>query len=156
MPYRVAFMVLAFVVVLGGLALIPLPGPGWAIVFVGLGMLALEFEWAENLMEKVLDRLEAAKEAAENASPAAEGARRSALTVLGIAAFVVAAILWDIPLLPVSRSCEAEPCRRRRRRARRRRRRGRRGVLELLLGAEQRVEHLLAQALGDGERDAAR
>ena len=34
-------------------------------------------------------------------------------------------------------------------------RRGGRGVLELLLGAEQRVEHLLAQALGDGERDRA-
>ena len=33
--------------------------------------------------------------------------------------------------------------------------RGRRGVLELLLGAEQGVEHLLAQPLGEGERDSA-
>ena len=100
MPYRVAFMVLAFVVVLGGIALIPLPGPGWAIVFLGLGMLALEFKWAENLMEKVLDRLEAAKDAAENASPL-QKALGTALAVLGIAAFAVAAILWDIPLVPV-------------------------------------------------------
>ena len=100
MPYRVAFMVLAFAVLLGGIALIPLPGPGWAIVFVGLGMLALEFKWAENLMEKVLDRLEGAKEAAENASPA-QKAIGVAATVLGIAACVAAAILWDIPLLPV-------------------------------------------------------
>ena len=100
MPYRVAFMVLAFAVLLGGIALIPLPGPGWAIVFVGLGMLALEFKWAENLMEKVLDRLEGAKEAAENASPL-QKALGVVATVLGIAACVAAAILWDIPLLPV-------------------------------------------------------
>jgi uncharacterized protein (TIGR02611 family) len=100
MPYRVAFMVLAFAVLLGGIALIPLPGPGWAIVFLGLGMLALEFKWAENLMEKVLDRLEGAKEAAENATPL-QKAFGVLATVLGIAACVTAAILWDIPLLPV-------------------------------------------------------
>ena len=100
MPYRVAFMVAAFAVLLGGIALIPLPGPGWAIVFVGLGMLALEFKWAENLMEKILDRLEGAKDAAENASPA-QKALGVVATVLGIAACVAAAILWDIPLLPV-------------------------------------------------------
>ena len=98
--YRVAFMVLAFVVVLGGLALVPLPGPGWAIVFVGLGMLALEFDWAERLMEKALNRIEAAQQAAKNASPA-QKAFGVAATVLGIAACVAAAILWDIPLLPV-------------------------------------------------------
>jgi len=86
--------------VLGGLALVPLPGPGWAIVFVGLGMLALEFKWAENLMEKVLNRLEAAQQAARNATPL-QKALGIAATVLGIAACVAAAILWDIPLLPV-------------------------------------------------------
>jgi uncharacterized protein (TIGR02611 family) len=100
MPYRVGFMIAAFGVLLGGIALIPLPGPGWAIVFVGLGMLALEFKWAENLMEKILDRLEGAKDAAENASPAQKAVGVVA-TILGIAACVAAAILWDIPLLPV-------------------------------------------------------
>ncbi|MEO8689462.1 MAG: PGPGW domain-containing protein [Solirubrobacteraceae bacterium] len=100
MPYRVAFIVAAFAILLGGLALIPLPGPGWAIVFIGLGMLALEFKWAENLMEKILDRLEAAKRSADNASPL-QKALGTAVVAVGIAAFVVAAILWDIPLLPV-------------------------------------------------------
>jgi len=98
--YRIAFMVLAFVIVLGGLALVPLPGPGWAIVFVGLGMLALEFKWAENLMEKILDRLDAAKKSASAASPLQKALMTAAVAV-GIAAFAVAAILWDIPLLPV-------------------------------------------------------
>ena len=100
MPYRVAFTIVAFLITLAGLAAIPLPGPGWAIVFVGLGMLALEFKWAENLMEKVLDRLEGVRDAAENASPA-QKALSAVATVLGIAAFAVAAILWDIPLVPV-------------------------------------------------------
>jgi uncharacterized protein (TIGR02611 family) len=100
MAYRVLFVIAAFAVLLGGIALIPLPGPGWAIVFVGLGMLALEFKWAENLMEKVLDRLDGVLEVAENASPA-QKAFSAVATVLGIAAFAVAAILWDIPLLPV-------------------------------------------------------
>jgi uncharacterized protein (TIGR02611 family) len=97
--YRIAFMILAFIVVLAGLALVPLPGPGWAIVFVGLGMLALEFEWAERLMEKILNRLEAAQESARNATPA-QKATGIAATVIGIAACLAAAIRWDIPLLP--------------------------------------------------------
>ena len=100
MAYRVMFMIAAFAILIAGVALIPLPGPGWAIVFVGLGMLALEFKWAEKLMEKVLDRLEGVAQAAENASPL-QKAIGAVATALGIAACVAAAILWDIPLLPV-------------------------------------------------------
>ena len=100
MAYRVGFVIVAFAILIGGIALIPLPGPGWAIVFIGLGMLALEFKWAENLMEKILDRLEAAKRSAANASPL-QKALGIVATAVGIAACVAAAILWDIPLLPV-------------------------------------------------------
>ena len=100
MAYRVLFVIVAFAILIGGIALVPLPGPGWAIVFIGLGMLALEFEWAENLMERILDRLEAAKRSAANASPL-QKALGSVATAVGIAACVAAAILWDIPLLPV-------------------------------------------------------
>jgi uncharacterized protein (TIGR02611 family) len=96
----VAFTIAAFVITLGGLAAIPLPGPGWAIVFVGLGMLALEFAWAEKLMVRMLNWVHRTTERAKAASPAQKAAM-TALTVAGIAAFVVAAILWDIPLVPV-------------------------------------------------------
>jgi len=34
-----------------GLALVPLPGPGWVIVFLGLGIMATEFAWAERLLD---------------------------------------------------------------------------------------------------------
>jgi uncharacterized protein (TIGR02611 family) len=99
-PYRIGFTVLAFVVFLGGLALVPLPGPGWAVVFVGLGMLALEFEWAEKLMVRMLNWLHRTRERAKHASPAQQ-AMMTGAAVGGIAAFVTAAILWDIPLVPV-------------------------------------------------------
>lgn len=40
------------IVVLGGLLLIPLPGPGWAIVFLGLAIWATEFRWAQGLLRR--------------------------------------------------------------------------------------------------------
>jgi uncharacterized protein (TIGR02611 family) len=36
-----------------GLILVPLPGPGWAIVFGGLAIWAIEFAWAQNLLDWV-------------------------------------------------------------------------------------------------------
>jgi uncharacterized protein (TIGR02611 family) len=46
-------------IVVGGLALIPLPGPGWLIVFVGLAVLATEFVWAARLERFVRDKVTA-------------------------------------------------------------------------------------------------
>jgi uncharacterized protein (TIGR02611 family) len=48
--YRVAVGVVGTLVVLLGIALIPLPGPGWLTVFIGLSILASEFAWAERLL----------------------------------------------------------------------------------------------------------
>lgn len=48
--YRVGVGVLGTAIVVLGLALIPLPGPGWLIVFGGLAVLATEFVWAERLL----------------------------------------------------------------------------------------------------------
>jgi len=48
--YRVAVGVLGFVVLAIGIAAIPYPGPGWAIVFVGLAILASEFYWAHRTL----------------------------------------------------------------------------------------------------------
>jgi uncharacterized protein (TIGR02611 family) len=38
--------------ILLGFILIPLPGPGWAVVFAGLAVLATEFTWAEWLLHR--------------------------------------------------------------------------------------------------------
>jgi len=48
--YRVAVGVLGFAVLAVGIAAIPYPGPGWAIVFVGLAILASEFYWAQRTL----------------------------------------------------------------------------------------------------------
>ncbi len=47
--YRVLVAVLGGAIAVGGLLLVPLPGPGWLIVFVGLAILGTEFAWAKRL-----------------------------------------------------------------------------------------------------------
>lgn len=42
--------VLGAIVVTIGVALIPLPGPGWLLVIAGLGVWAVEFHWARRLL----------------------------------------------------------------------------------------------------------
>jgi uncharacterized protein (TIGR02611 family) len=47
--YRTVVGVVGTLVVLLGVVLIPLPGPGWRIVFIGLSILGSEFHWARRL-----------------------------------------------------------------------------------------------------------
>jgi uncharacterized protein (TIGR02611 family) len=51
LAYRIGVGIVGFAVVLLGLFLIPFPGPGWLVVFLGLGILATEFAWAERLLD---------------------------------------------------------------------------------------------------------
>ncbi|RGE19194.1 TIGR02611 family protein [Leucobacter sp. wl10] len=48
--YKVAVTVLGVLVVVVGLILVPLPGPGWLIVFIGLTILGTEYHWARRLL----------------------------------------------------------------------------------------------------------
>jgi uncharacterized protein (TIGR02611 family) len=54
--YRVAVATVGFGVLAVGILAIPYPGPGWAIVFLGLGILATEFRWAQRLLRFAKDR----------------------------------------------------------------------------------------------------
>ncbi|GAA2801551.1 TIGR02611 family protein [Saccharopolyspora taberi] len=47
--YRIALGAFGAVVLLAGIAMIPYPGPGWLVVFAGLGILATEFHWAHRV-----------------------------------------------------------------------------------------------------------
>lgn len=49
--YRIGVGVLGVAVIAVGVILLPLPGPGWLIIFLGLGILATEFAWAERLLD---------------------------------------------------------------------------------------------------------
>lgn len=39
------------IVLLAGIVMIPYPGPGWAVVFIGLGILSTEFVWAQRVLQ---------------------------------------------------------------------------------------------------------
>jgi uncharacterized protein (TIGR02611 family) len=51
MALKIGVGTVGTLVVALGLLLIPFPGPGWAIVILGLAIWALEFAWAKNLLE---------------------------------------------------------------------------------------------------------
>jgi len=55
---RIVIGVVGVAVVLIGLVLVPLPGPGWLIVLAGLAILSLEFEWAQRLLHFTRTQLE--------------------------------------------------------------------------------------------------
>jgi uncharacterized protein (TIGR02611 family) len=54
--YRVVVGVVGLAVLGAGIIAIPYPGPGWAIVFVGLAILATEFEWARHALRFTRER----------------------------------------------------------------------------------------------------
>lgn len=49
--YRTAVGVVGVAIVLLGIVALPAPGPGWAIIFVGLAVLASEFERAQRVLD---------------------------------------------------------------------------------------------------------
>lgn len=54
--YRIVVGVVGVIVLGVGILAIPYPGPGWAIVFIGLGILATEFAWARRLLAYARER----------------------------------------------------------------------------------------------------
>jgi uncharacterized protein (TIGR02611 family) len=97
---RVAVALFGFLVVLVGLAMLVLPGPGLLVIAIGLGILALEFVWAERLLERTVDKMEEAADTVRRSSRKRQ-TLGAALLALAAAGLVAAAVLWDLPLLPV-------------------------------------------------------
>jgi uncharacterized protein (TIGR02611 family) len=50
---RVFRIVAGFTLLLVGAVMLVTPGPGWLVIFLGLGLLAAEFVWAERLMKRI-------------------------------------------------------------------------------------------------------
>ena len=85
--YRGVFVLAGFTILLGGLAMLVLPGPALLVIPIGLAILSLEFAWAENLLEKALEQAGAAKQKASETSK-----RQRILSGLAIAAGIGAAV----------------------------------------------------------------
>jgi hypothetical protein len=99
--YRVPFALAGALIIVAGLALsLPgIPGPGLLVIAVGLGMLALEFDRAERLLERILDRVEGVADQALDA-PLWQQLIGGVVTLVALAAVVAAFVLWDVPVLP--------------------------------------------------------
>lgn len=52
-PYRILVALVGLLIVTVGLILVPLPGPGWLVVFIGVAVLGTEFPAAHRLTELV-------------------------------------------------------------------------------------------------------
>lgn len=97
---RGLFALAGVVVTLGGLALLVLPGPAFLLLPVGLSLLALEFDWAERLLIKVVQRAEQAKASTDRIS---KGNKIIAGTILvlfsvslGVAGYVWRNEIWAV------------------------------------------------------------
>jgi uncharacterized protein (TIGR02611 family) len=89
----VAVFVAGLAVVGLGVVLLPLPGPGWVVIFLGMGIWATEFVWAQLVLRWTRRKV---AEAAERALDPQVRRRNIVLTVIGLA--VIAAVagwyLW--------------------------------------------------------------
>jgi uncharacterized protein (TIGR02611 family) len=97
--YRFGFAIAGATVTLVGIAMLVTPGPAFVVIPIGLAMLALEFAWAERLLDRALDHAEVASRKAA-ATTRAQRVLGAIATALAIAACVTAWLLWEIPLIP--------------------------------------------------------
>ena len=51
LSYRVVVGLVGVTIIVLGIVLLPLPGPGWLIIFAGLFVLSTEFAWADRLLD---------------------------------------------------------------------------------------------------------
>ena len=57
--YRIIVGIVGLLIVILGLILVPFPGPGWLVVLLGLAIWASEFEWAQRLLHRARNTLDA-------------------------------------------------------------------------------------------------
>jgi len=67
---RVAIAVVGGVVLLTGVLMLALPGPGMLVIPAGLAILALEFAWARRWLNAVRERSRAVVDGWRSSSPA--------------------------------------------------------------------------------------
>jgi uncharacterized protein (TIGR02611 family) len=93
LTWRVVVLVVGLAIVAAGVAMLVLPGPGWAAIFVGFAVLATEFAWAQRMLAWA--RKQAAKAAEQALNPQVR--RRNVMLAtfaLVLFAAVVAGYLW--------------------------------------------------------------
>ena len=85
--FRVARMTLGFAVTILGIALLPLPGPGWLVIAGGLFILSKDIAWADRLLTYIRKKVPGIPE--DGKIP-----RSSIVTMLVVTTGFVALSLW--------------------------------------------------------------
>ena len=90
LAWRIGATLVGVALIVGGIVLLPLPGPGWLIIFAGLGILATEYEWAARLLRFARGKVSAWTRLGRHAIAPGAGADRAGRPA-GLAALVAAA-----------------------------------------------------------------
>jgi uncharacterized protein (TIGR02611 family) len=90
--WRAGVAVAGLIVVIVGIVLLAAPGPGWLVIFAGLGIWATEFIWARSLLRRVR-RTVGSWTAWLESQPRWLGALVAAVGLLALAAVAVGAWL---------------------------------------------------------------
>jgi uncharacterized protein (TIGR02611 family) len=67
---RILVAIVGGAVVLGGVAMLVLPGPGIVVIIAGLAILATEFAWARSALDRAKAKAQQAKDLATQGDPA--------------------------------------------------------------------------------------
>jgi uncharacterized protein (TIGR02611 family) len=97
---RILYVLVGFTVLLGGLAMLVLPGPAFLVIPIGLAILALEFTWAETMLQRAIEQGEKAKQKASDTTTT-QKAMTGVAVALAAGAVVAWAVIGDIPVVPV-------------------------------------------------------
>lgn len=100
--YRVVVGVVGLAVLAVGIVAIPYPGPGWAIVFIGLAILATEFTWARHALTWTRERYDRVMEwfKGQGLWVQALGAIFTAAVVFGTL-WLLGALAWSAALVGI-------------------------------------------------------
>lgn len=91
LPFKVAWVTAAVIVLLAGIAMVVFPGPAVLVIPIGLLMLSLQFAWAQSALDKGLEGGKAAKGLASRAVTE-HRVLTIAAVVCGVAAVIAVAI----------------------------------------------------------------
>ncbi|MDO0928590.1 TIGR02611 family protein [Streptomyces sp. TG1A-8] len=81
LSWQVGVFVVGLAVVAGGVVMLPLPGPGWVVIFGGMAIWATEFVWAQLVLRWTKRKV---TEAARHALDPRVRRRNITLTVTGL------------------------------------------------------------------------
>lgn len=88
LSWQVGVFVVGLAVVVGGVIMLPLPGPGWLVIFAGMAVWATEFVWAQLVLRWAKRKVtEAAQKALD------PKVRRRNIILITVGLVIIAALL---------------------------------------------------------------